>query len=48
MPHIEITNNLPGISGLMAQRPDTGRVLSAVAETLLRSGPSRSPGASAS
>ncbi|MFE1272552.1 carboxymuconolactone decarboxylase family protein [Streptomyces sp. NPDC058757] len=40
MPHIEIANDLPGISGLMAQRPDTGKVLSAVAETLLRSGPS--------
>ncbi|MFE0645646.1 carboxymuconolactone decarboxylase family protein [Streptomyces sp. NPDC058877] len=40
MPHIEIANDLPGISGLMAQRPDTGKVLSAVVETLLRSGPS--------
>ncbi|MGW4271622.1 carboxymuconolactone decarboxylase family protein [Streptomyces seoulensis] len=40
MPHIELTNDLPGISGLMAQRPDTGSVLSLVAETLLRSGPS--------
>ncbi|MFI5621393.1 carboxymuconolactone decarboxylase family protein [Streptomyces sp. NPDC051567] len=36
MPHIEITNGLPGISGLMAQRPDTGAVLSRLAETLLR------------
>lgn len=40
MPHIEITNDLPGISGLFAQRPDTAPILSAVAETLLRSGSS--------
>ncbi|MFD7703726.1 carboxymuconolactone decarboxylase family protein [Streptomyces caelestis] len=40
MPHIEITNGLPGISGLFAQRPDTAGVLSQLAETLLRSGPS--------
>ncbi|GAA3125240.1 carboxymuconolactone decarboxylase family protein [Streptomyces goshikiensis] len=40
MPHIEINNDLPGISGLMAQRPDTGAVLSQLAETLLRSGES--------
>lgn len=36
MPHIEITHDLPGISGLLAQRPDTGAVLSQLAETLLR------------
>ena len=40
MPHIELTNDLPGISGLFAQRPDTAGVLSQVAETLLRSGSS--------
>ncbi|MEV4943993.1 carboxymuconolactone decarboxylase family protein [Streptomyces zaomyceticus] len=40
MPHIEITHDLPGISGLFAQRPDTAGVLSDLAETLLRSGPS--------
>ncbi|MEU1228972.1 carboxymuconolactone decarboxylase family protein [Streptomyces sp. NPDC005828] len=40
MPHIEITHDLPGISGLFAQRPDTAVVLSQLAETLLRSGPS--------
>ncbi|MFB7300505.1 carboxymuconolactone decarboxylase family protein [Streptomyces rubiginosohelvolus] len=40
MPHIEITNDLPGISGLMVQRPDTASVLNQVAETLLRSGSS--------
>ncbi|MFE7131363.1 carboxymuconolactone decarboxylase family protein [Streptomyces sp. NPDC057638] len=39
MPHIEITHDLPGISGLFAQRPDTAVVLSQLAETLLR-GPS--------
>ncbi|MEU5092800.1 alkylhydroperoxidase [Streptomyces sp. NPDC021356] len=40
MPHIELTNDLPGISGLFAQRPDTAGVLSQLAETLLRSGSS--------
>lgn len=40
MPHIEITNDLPGISGLFAQRPETAGALSQLAETLLRSGPS--------
>ncbi|MFJ3338706.1 carboxymuconolactone decarboxylase family protein [Streptomyces sp. NPDC086766] len=40
MAHIEITNGLPGISGLFVQRPDTAVVLSELAETLLRSGPS--------
>lgn len=37
MAHIEITNGLPGISGLMAQHPGTGSVLSQLAEVLLRS-----------
>ncbi|WP_329494325.1 carboxymuconolactone decarboxylase family protein [Kitasatospora herbaricolor] len=37
MPHISITNGLPGISGLMAQRPDTAAPLNQLAETLLRS-----------
>lgn len=40
MPHIQISNDLPGISGLMAQRRDTGAVLSQLAEVLLRSGDS--------
>ncbi|WP_445282502.1 carboxymuconolactone decarboxylase family protein [Streptomyces sp. DSM 118148] len=40
MPHIQLTNDLPGISGLFAQRPDTAGVLSQLAETLLRSGSS--------
>lgn len=36
MAHITIDNDLPGISGLMAQRPDTGAPLTQLAETLLR------------
>lgn len=40
MTHIAIDNDLPGISGLMAQRPDTGAPLNRLAETLLRSGDS--------
>ena len=36
MPHIELQNELPGISGLMAYRPDTARSLNALAEVLLR------------
>lgn len=39
MPHIELDNPLPGIAGLLAHRPDTGRPLSELAEVLLR-GPS--------
>ncbi|MFD1147162.1 carboxymuconolactone decarboxylase family protein [Saccharothrix hoggarensis] len=39
MPHIELDNPLPGISGLLAYRPETGRPLSELAEVLLR-GPS--------
>ena len=40
MAHITLDNDLPGISGLMAQRPDTGAPLNRLAETLLRSGES--------
>ncbi|MEU2282401.1 carboxymuconolactone decarboxylase family protein [Streptomyces sp. NPDC013178] len=40
MAHIAIDNDLPGISGLMAHRPDTGAPLTHLAETLLRSGDS--------
>ncbi|WP_331739262.1 alkylhydroperoxidase (plasmid) [Streptomyces sp. NBC_00637] len=40
MAHIAIDNDLPGISGLMARRPDTGAPLNHLAETLLRSGDS--------
>ncbi|WP_424535699.1 carboxymuconolactone decarboxylase family protein [Sphaerisporangium viridialbum] len=36
MPHIELGNDAPGIRGLMQYRPETGRVLSELAETLLR------------
>lgn len=36
MPHIELQNELPGIRGLMAYRPDTARSLNALAEVLLR------------
>jgi uncharacterized peroxidase-related enzyme len=36
MPHIEITNDLPGITGLMVQRPDTAGPLNQLAETMLR------------
>jgi uncharacterized peroxidase-related enzyme len=36
MPHIDLSNDLPGIVGLMAFRPETARPLSALAETLLR------------
>jgi uncharacterized peroxidase-related enzyme len=37
MPHINIDNNLPGIRGLMAFRPETAEPMNALAETLLRS-----------
>lgn len=36
MPHIELGNDDPGIIGLMRYRPETGRVLSELAEVLLR------------
>ncbi|MFJ3338705.1 carboxymuconolactone decarboxylase family protein [Streptomyces sp. NPDC086766] len=39
MPHIEIASDLPGIRGLMADRPDTAVPLNALADALLR-GPS--------
>ncbi|WP_119726569.1 carboxymuconolactone decarboxylase family protein [Thermomonospora amylolytica] len=39
MPHIELGNDLPGITGLMAYRPETAGPLNALAEVLLR-GPS--------
>jgi len=45
MAHIELTNDLPGISGLMAQRPDTAAPLRLLADALLRTGtPSLSTG----
>jgi uncharacterized peroxidase-related enzyme len=36
MSHIDLSNDLPGIVGLMAFRPETAGPLSALAETLLR------------
>ncbi|MFF5788453.1 carboxymuconolactone decarboxylase family protein [Streptomyces sp. NPDC012693] len=36
MPHIRIANDLPGIRGLMTDRPDTAAPLNAIADTLLR------------
>ncbi len=36
MPHISLGNDLPGISGLLSSRPETGRALSGLAEVLLR------------
>ncbi|QNE79626.1 alkylhydroperoxidase (plasmid) [Streptomyces finlayi] len=44
MPHIALDNELPGISGLMAHRPDTGAPLSDLADVLLRAPSSLSPG----
>jgi uncharacterized peroxidase-related enzyme len=37
MAHIDLSNDLPGIVGLLAYRPETARPLSALAEALLRS-----------
>ncbi len=37
MPHIELAEDLPGIRGLMAFRPETAGPLNALAEVLLRS-----------
>jgi len=36
MAHIELNNDLPGIRGLMAYRPETAEPLNALAEMLLR------------
>jgi len=36
MAHIELNNDLPGIRGLMAYRPETEKPLNFLAETLLR------------
>ena len=36
MAYIDLKNNLPGIRGPMAYRPDTARPLNAIAEVLLR------------
>jgi uncharacterized peroxidase-related enzyme len=37
MAHIKLSNDLPGIRGLMAYRPETAEPLNALAEILLRS-----------
>jgi uncharacterized peroxidase-related enzyme len=44
MAHITLTNQLPGIVGLLAHRPDTARPLSELAQTLLRGPSSLTPG----
>jgi uncharacterized peroxidase-related enzyme len=44
MPHISLDNDLPGVVGLIRYRPETGRPLSALAEVLLRSPNTLSPG----
>ncbi|MFF4550053.1 carboxymuconolactone decarboxylase family protein [Streptomyces sp. NPDC001435] len=36
MPHIKLTSDLPGIRGLMTDRPDTAAPLNALADVLLR------------
>jgi uncharacterized peroxidase-related enzyme len=43
MAHIKLQDGLPGIRGPMAFRPDTGRILSELAEVLLRSENTLSP-----
>ena len=44
MPYIELGNDLPGIVGLLNYRPETGRPLSQLAETILRNPNSLSRG----
>ncbi len=44
MAHISLGNSLPGIQGLLQYRPETGHVLSQLAETLLRADNSLSRG----
>jgi uncharacterized peroxidase-related enzyme len=44
MAHIELDNPLPGMSGLVAYRPDTGKLISQMADTLLRGEGELSPG----
>jgi uncharacterized peroxidase-related enzyme len=43
MPHIELGNDLPGIRGLMAFRPETAEPLGVLAEALLRDTDGLSP-----
>lgn len=44
MAHIELPNDLPGIRGLMAFRPETAEPLNHLADVLLRGSNSLSPG----
>lgn len=44
MPHIQIDNDLPGISGLIAQFPHTGALINQMADALLRGPLSLTPG----
>jgi uncharacterized peroxidase-related enzyme len=44
MAHIELTENFPGIRGLMAYSPKTARQLNLLAEELLRAANSLTPG----
>ena len=44
MAHIKLAEGVPGILGLMAFRPETAKPLNALAEVLLRSANSLSPG----
>jgi uncharacterized peroxidase-related enzyme len=44
VPHIRIDNDLPGIGGLVRQRPDTGSLINTMAEALLRGPMSLTPG----
>src|SRR5262245_2090084 len=43
MPHIKVPDQLPGIRGLMAFRPETARPLNALVDVLLRSTDGISP-----
>lgn len=44
MPYIPLPENLPGLVGLMAFRPETAKPLSELAEVLLRGPNTLSPG----
>lgn len=44
MPHIPIPNELPGIRGLMAFRPETAKVLNELVDVLLRQPNTLAPG----
>ena len=44
MPHIDVSPEMPGIRGLMAFKPETGRKLSELAQALLRGTSSLAPG----